>query len=145
MAMVASERLQYSVGVGYYAGGFDPSNSSIPNPGSSFSEVVSIMENLGFASISISPTADDIEAVLTDYGPFILSHNCVGFPYGPGWTPPTRGRHAVVITAIDTGAGMCWMNNPWGNKDREITVSAVRQALTSIQTGGKRPVAYYNG
>jgi hypothetical protein len=32
MAMIASERRGYSVGVGEFTGGFDPSSASIPNP-----------------------------------------------------------------------------------------------------------------
>jgi hypothetical protein len=33
--------------------------------------------------------------------------------------------HAVVITGIDTETPTCWMNNPWGSKDREVSVGAV--------------------
>jgi hypothetical protein len=48
----------------------------------------------------------------------------------------------VVITGIDTETPTCWMNNPWGNKDREVSVSAVLQAIFQYQSIGPN-IAYY--
>jgi hypothetical protein len=144
MAMVASERRGYSVGVGYYASGFDPSSSSIPNPALSQNEVESRLNRLGFSNVAPNSNNDELENVLRNCGPFILSHNCNGFPYGAGWTPLTAGRHAVVITGYDSSVsgGTFWMNNPWGNKDRAVPASAVTTAITQMEQSSLSPVAY---
>jgi hypothetical protein len=146
MAMVASERRGVSVGVGTYSSGFDPSSSSIPNPTINWDDQYRRLTNCGFTSVAVNPNIGEIEGVLRNCGPFILTHLCAGFPYGPGWTLPTSGTHAVVITGIDTAVngGQCWMNNPWGNKDRPILASAVVTALNAIQASNIRAVAYYN-
>jgi len=145
MAMVASERRGVSVGVGSYTGGFDPGSSSIPNPGADNDDIVRRMERCGFTCLGINATNDEIERVLQTCGPFILSHYCNGFPYGTGWGAMTSGMHAVVITGFDSAVsgGMCWMNNPWGNKDRPILASAVINALNTVQGTGFRAVGYY--
>lgn len=146
MAMVASERRGYSVGVGEFADGFDPSNSSIPNPASNWDDFIRRLDRCGFSSAAINPTAAEIESVLQNCGPVILTHFCAGFPYGAGWAAMTSGVHAVVITGVDSSVngGTCWMNNPWGNKDRAILTSAIVTALTQMQSSGiQMPVAYY--
>jgi len=148
-AMVASERLGYSIGVGNYAHGFDPSNSNIPDPASDYDEKVRRMNFWGFDSIlGMDPTNDAIEGLLRAYGPFILWHYCSGFPYGYSRpiTDPTA-EHAVVITGFDSavGEGTCWMNNPWrhGQKDHPLPASAVRNAIARYQIGGYSSVFYY--
>jgi hypothetical protein len=143
--MVSSERLGYSLGVGHFTNGFDPSNSSIPNPAQSMDDFYNRLERCGFTSISINAAAGDVEDVLREYGPFILTHWCQGFPYGTGWIPPNdpQAVHAIVITGVDSAvnSGTCWINNPWGNKDRAVPTSAVTTAISKI--GNTRMIAYY--
>jgi hypothetical protein len=143
MAMVASERQQCSVGIGSFTGGFDPDNSCMMNPAVSMNDAITRMYWCGFDSIQITATGAGIESALNSYGPLILSHNCLGFPYGSGWVLPTSGRHAIVITAIDTDMGWCWMNNPWGNKDRAVSISAMSNAIKQMQDATFAPIAYY--
>lgn len=148
MAMVASERLGYSVGVGRYADGFDPSNSSIPNLSRRPGDAIRIMEGYGFTSVGINPNAVEIESLLRTCGPFILTHNCVGFPYGAGRGAVTdpNAAHAVVITGIDSSVngGTCWFNNPWGDANVPILTSQVIAAVVNRQEpAAYRPIAYY--
>jgi hypothetical protein len=135
LAMVASYKRGASVGVGYYSSGFDPSNSSIPNPTTGFEDHYARLTRFGFVSVAVNPNPAEIESLLRNCGPFVLSHQCNGFPYGPGRPALTAGGHAVVITGIDTSinGGQCWMNNPWGDKDKPILASAVITAINVMQ------------
>ena len=147
MAMVASEREQMSIGVGTFTGGFDPNNSSIPNPAHSYSDFVARMDRCGFTSINMGRNPADLAVALRDYGPLILSHYCAGFPYGPKRTPITdpKEMHAVVITGInltDGYNGNCFMNNPWGD-ELPIKCSAVLRAISKVQAKGLKAIAYY--
>lgn len=146
MAMVASYHSRSSVGVGRFANGFDPSNSSIPNPANGWEDFERRMFGFGFVSTAIQPTPDALVAGLERCGPIILSHFCIGFPYGPNWGAITdqNAKHAVVITGIDTSinGGLCWMNNPWGDKDVPISVQNVLTAVMKIQAINHRPIAY---
>ena len=145
MAMVASERQGFSVGVGKYAAGFDPNSSCISNPSANIDDFYVRMDRCGFNSVAVDPTPAVVENVLKTCGPFILTHDCAGFPYGSGWAAMTSGRHAVVITAYDsdTNGGTCFMNNPWGDKDRAIQMSAIIAALTKAQAANVKPVGYF--
>lgn len=148
MAMIASERRGYSVGVSAFADGQDPSNSSIPNPCDSRDRErwVRRFSTSGFTLAAVNPDATEIETLLRTCGPFMLNHFCAGFPYGAGWGAPAAGAgHAVVITGIDSGVsgGMCWMNNPWGNKDRPILTSAVIAAIVAWLPTGAPQCAYW--
>jgi Papain-like cysteine protease AvrRpt2 len=140
MAMVASERQQTSVGVGNFAGGFDPSNASMTTDitGVDWNLTNRLLANAGFAQASINPKADELESALRLQGPIIFNHFCAGFPYGPGWAPITapNAAHAIVITGYDSSVngGQCWMNNPWGNKDRMLPLSAVITAINKWLT-----------
>ncbi|HMK84697.1 MAG TPA: papain-like cysteine protease family protein [Steroidobacteraceae bacterium] len=151
MAMVASERKQASVGVGAFANGFDPSFASIPNPaGIDYEKFKRLLKASGFTSTSspdparldwdkatrlvtgdMDVIAEDIETLLRTKGPFILTHLCAGFPYGPKWGALTEGVHAVVITGCDSAinGGTCWMNNPWGDKDQPILTFYLIKAI----------------
>lgn len=135
MAMVASTFKGYSIGVDAYTNGFSPNNSSIPNPaGGSWDDFYRRLARCGFRAFTIDPKVAELERVLDRAGPLILTHYCKNFPYGPGWRAPAdpRATHAVVITAIDTDSHACWMNNPWGDKDRLIQLSAI---IYSIKRG----------
>jgi ABC-type bacteriocin/lantibiotic exporter with double-glycine peptidase domain len=142
MAMIAAEREGHSPVIEKYNNGFNPNNSSDANPASDMDDFTRRLARCGFSSGSLDTSADAIATFLTDNGPIILTHNCAGFPYGSGWAPKKSGVHAVVITGIDTETPTCWMNNPWGNKDREVSVSAVLQAIFQYQSIGAN-IAYY--
>jgi len=151
MAMVASERLSKSIAISRYTNGFDPINSSIPNPASSMIDFVSRMSYHGFASVAINATVSELQSVLQNCGPIILTHFCAGFPYGGTWLPiidrPNQppSVHSVVITGMDTAVngGMCWMNNPWGDKDRPIATTSVLNAINRMQASSAMPVGYF--
>jgi hypothetical protein len=70
-------------------------------------------------------------------GPAVLLHLCNGFPYGPRWTPLTADAHAVVLTAVDSGAGTATFNNPWGDKDQAIDLQTL---VTKINA---RPISQW--
>ena len=150
MAMVESYHSRSSIGVGRFANGFDPSNSSIPNLyEGDLNDYCSALARYGFVSVGIQPDEESLVAVLQHCGPVILSHYCQNFPYGPGRDAITdpNAAHAVVITGIDTSisGGLCWMNNPWGDKDQPITVRDVLDAVMKMQSpmkGNHRCIAY---
>jgi hypothetical protein len=151
MAMVESERMGYSIGVGKYTNGFDPSISCMPELSSDSNDWEGQYRKLasfGFGTTALSPDANQVESFLRDHGPFILLHMTNGFPYNYYGAPPiTSGMatHAVVITGIDSrlGTGLGWFNNPWGEKDRPITTLSIITAMSKMQSFGIRPVAYY--
>ena len=144
MAMIAAEREGHAPVIEKFNNGFDPTNSSSRNPATNWADFTRRLARCGFSSGSVDTNADAIASFLIDNGPFLLTHKSAGFPYGSGWAPQINGVHAVVITGIDTGTPTCWMNNPWGNKDREVPVNAVLQAIFQYQsTGGN--IAYYQG
>lgn len=148
MAMVASERKSVSIGVGAFANGFDPSYSSIPNPaGVDWEKFKRLLAAAGFSTGAMNPSATEIEALLRSNGPFILTHLCAGFPYGPKWaSPPPTAVHAVVITGYDSAinGGQCWMNNPWGDKDQPITAAAVITAINAWLPTLQPQIAYWD-
>ena len=149
MAMIASHFEQQSIGVGYYTGGFDPWNSCIADPAGAASNwglIGRLLNRDGFTNVKIEATRAAIEQTLNDHGPFMFTHYCGGFPYGAGWTPPAAtATHAVVITGYDSAvnSGQCWMNNPWGNKDRGILASAIIAAIIAWRPTGQFQVSYW--
>ena len=141
MAMVASERRKVSVGVSTYMKGFDPSNSSIDNPNSLFptyQDYVIRLNRCGFTSVDIG-SAGELDKVLRERGPLVLSHFCVGFPYGVATAPfPPDAMHAVVITGIDidSGKGIAWFNNPWGFRNQPVSVPTIFAAAARVRGNG---------
>ena len=75
---------------------------------------------------------DKISYILDTSGPFILSHHCGAFSYGPNVSTPTTGKHAVVVTGIDTTRRVIFFNNPWGPNDAQT--SRHRDVQTSISS-----------
>jgi hypothetical protein len=147
MAMVASERRNASFGVGNYTG-IDPSNASVANISQNWDDHYKRLSSFGFVSVPLITNATEIEQFLVQRGPFILTHLCQGFPYGWGVPTKTWGAgdcHAVVVTGLDSGinGGQCWMNNPWGYKDKPIYTTDIITALTKIQASGIRAAAWF--
>ena len=126
LAMVESYWTNSSVGVGKYTGGFDPSDSSIPNPVDG--PVAFKMQSYGFYPVYPDQpvTLGNIISMLNQFGPLIFFHQVTnGLPWMN--SAGTSGGHAVVITGADDSinGGMLWVNNPWGSKDAPITASAM--------------------
>jgi hypothetical protein len=145
-AMVKGFGTKTSVGVGDFTGGFDPSNSSIANLASNWQGCVDNLTSWGFTVNSVSDlasgsmTAQSLLNALQSNGPAVLMHLCSGFPYGSQWSSqvfkPTDA-HAVVITAVDIGAGTAAFNNPWGDKDQACSLDTLVQKINADQSTGK--------
>jgi hypothetical protein len=130
-AMVKGWATNTSVGVGDLIG-FDPSNSSIPNPTNDWAPCVNMMSGWGFnmqsvASLSASGTmtAADVLLAMQQLGPGVLLHRCAGFPYGSQWPAMTSGAHAVVLTSVDSDNSVLTFNNPWGDRNQPAGTGAV--------------------
>ena len=146
--MVTSERLGRSVGISRFANGFDPSSSSVEDGAEDRAAQIQLMDSWGFSCVNINPTKDEIEQVLRNCGPFILSHNPNDIPtYGV--FPPEEAdtvHHAVVVTGFDstlTVGGICWINNPWGQKDLPVPSGVIISAVINRQAEGSGRSVYY--
>lgn len=150
LAMIASFKRSASVGIGSLTGGYDPSNSSIPDPVRGWNDFYNRLASFGFVSEnpSVSPSADYIEDLLRRHGPFMLTHLARGFAYGPQWAGQQfqpNSSHAVVITGIDTVQGTVTFNNPWGDVNQSAPVNGILQSMVALfaqPSGGIRSVAY---
>jgi hypothetical protein len=127
-AMVKGWATNKCIGVG----GWDPSNSSIPNPSSGWASCVSLMSGWGFTmyavkdlSTSGTMTAEDVLAAMQVLGPAVLIHRCAGFPYGPQWSAQSSGGHAVVLTSVDSDNSVVTFNNPWGDTNQPAATDPV--------------------
>lgn len=91
---------------------------------------------------SQTPSEEMVHWLLANHGPFILNHFCGSFWYGPNWTMPLTGAHAVVITGIDTGTHTVYFNNPWGDRNVPTTSSSIVGAITRFEASGQPSFAY---
>lgn len=143
VAMISSYKGRSSVGIGAFTGGSEPSNSSIPNPVTSWPDQYRRLAEFGFVSVNpfsdISPDAAYITNVLRKHGPWMLTH--LASDLLPGNFSPTS-THAVVITGIDPGANQVWYNNPWGRVDDVTTVDKILFAMENLFSRGINAVAY---
>lgn len=139
-AMVLSFKQRRSVTVGEINDGFDPSNSSMRNPATTWPVFYTILDDLGFVSERhpISPGADMILSQLRFHGPFILTH------YTQTLAPaiPGVGTHAVVITGIDMNSGDVFFNNPWGTRNQSTTIATILGSMERLWNQNVRSVAY---
>lgn len=148
VSMVLSWDQSASVTIGSLNGGFDPSNSCISNPVTSWADQYHRLESFGLTSESIEacPAPAFVEGLLQEHGPFILTHLVSNFPYGSGRgngsTADPGATHAVVITGVDTDAGHAWMNNPWGDKDQYLPLDSVLQSMTTLFVRNIRSIAH---
>ncbi len=145
-AMVKGYGTKTSVGVGDFTGGFDPSNSSIPNLANSWSGCTDAMTKWGFDVQAVGDqssgqvTADSLLSLLQNGGPMVLLHLCSGFPYGSQWGTQTfkaTDAHAVVITGVDTDTSTATFNNPWGDRDQSCSLTTLLQHINSDKSMGK--------
>ncbi len=142
VAMILSYKGRASVGIGTFTGGFEPGNSSIPDPVTSWADIYRRLSSFGFVSENPfpnrSPDAAYIEDVLRKHGPWMLTHYTSDLHRGiaPGTT------HAVVITGIDTRTNQVWYNNPWGRVDEVTTVNTILLAMENLLSQGIHAVTY---
>ena len=139
-AMVMSFKQHRSVTVGEINNGFDPSNSSMTNPATSWAVFYNILQSLGFTSTGprISPGVDYLLDTIQWHGPFILTH------YTRTLAPAVAGvgTHAVVITGLDMNADKCFYNNPWGTRNDSVSISTILESMERLWPQGIRSVAY---
>ncbi len=148
VAMIKSWKLHTSIGIGDLTGGYDPSNSCIPNPaGASWDTFYRKLTEWGFVSENpeMCPTGTYVENLLERHGPFMLTHLCKGFAYGPqhsGMNFKPNDSHAVVITGCDAASGVGSFNNPWGDVNQPIPLRIILLSMEQLWTQGIRSVAY---
>lgn len=144
-AMVKGHGTRSSVGIADLTEGFDPYNSCIANLAGSWVECTDEMANWGFQVRSVGDlawgglSADMLLDALQGGGPAVLLHRCEGFPYG--WQHDTSGippgsAHAVVVTGVDTDAGVATFNNPWGDKDQACDLATLLGRINADQDVG---------
>ena len=148
VAMIASYKSFSSVGIGSFTGGFDPSNSCIPNPVTGWLDFYLRLASFGFTSVnpSVCPAPAYVEGLLVDHGPFMLTHLVSTLPYGPAGSQQAASQaavlSAVVITGVNTDGGTATMNNPWGDKDQSVPLSAVLMSMETLFIQNIKSVAY---
>ena len=139
-AMILSYKRQRSVTVGEINNGFDPSNSSIANPATSWPVFYTLLDDLGFKSTGpyISPSEDFLLNLLRFEGPFILTH------YTKTLAPAVTGvgTHAVVVTGIDMTKDVCFFNNPWGIRNAETPITTILGSMELLWSQNIRSVAH---
>ena len=93
----------------------------------------------GFEKIHTNPNQDITEtqlaSLLKEKGPLHFSFNYYDLhPQSVHDTNdfPLSARHAVVITGIDTVKDICYVNDPWGKKDEQISTGLVLNAIMKI-------------
>jgi hypothetical protein len=147
VAMITSFKRRTSLGIGEFTGGFDPSNSSIPDPVNGWEDFYRRLEGFGFRSVNprMSPSAAYVEDLLRRHGPWMLTHYSEGFPYGAQWSATTfdpTDTHAIVITGIDTRTGQVKMNNPWGDVNQTVPINAILSSISMLIQQEVRSIAY---
>jgi len=80
--------------------------------------------------------------LLRTHGPFILGHECGAFSYGLNRPAPRTGRHAVVITGVDTDRGIYYFNNPWGQKDVQTSIASINASIERTEGGGNAAITH---
>ena len=148
VAMVTSWKRKRSVGIGEFTGGFDPSNSCIPDPNGGWDDLYSNLNSFGFVATgkwsSISSAA--IEQTLRRHGPFIIFVFVADFPfYGPfciNMTGNPTDTHAVVVKGVDTTKRKVSIVNPWGTPVPAVDSDVVLSAMQAIADTGCHPMAY---
>lgn len=122
-----------------HTGGFDPGNSSIPNPATSLPDLYQQLWDLGFLCVCPArrPTENYLKKMLKEKGPLILTHRL----YGEGLPPDAT--HSVVLTGIDTVRNKMYLSDPmrpsaeWDAPTRDIIA-----AIESLRPFGHKMLAY---
>jgi hypothetical protein len=158
VAMLTSWKTKAHHGIGEFTGGFEPSNSCIPDPNEGWEDLYDNLHKFGFevdgpgtspsmcigANWSMAPSY--IENMLRRHGPFMIFVNVVDFPFrGPvcvdeGADPDDT--HAIVVSGVDTDQGEVWIVNPWGTYTPPADIDVVLKAMQDIADQDLCPVAY---
>ena len=141
-AMILSYKSRTSVTVRSLIG-YDPGNSCIMNPATSWAVMYQMLEEWGITSTGpqMCPAVRYIQDMLEHHGPFILTHYTREL--APDSTSP--GTHAVVISGINTEAGTCTYSNPWGTSNNSVNVTTVQLSMERLWLQSIRSVAYVTG
>jgi hypothetical protein len=144
VAMITSFKKQTSVGIGAFTGGFDPSNSCIPDPNDSWADFEARMNRFGFtmAGANQSLTAGFIEQMLRRHGPIMIVVNAGDFPFSGPVCENMGGTHALVLSGIDTGRGKVRVVNPWGTNVPPVDLDMAVRLLQDIADTESNPVAF---
>jgi hypothetical protein len=120
--------------------GYDPGSSSITNPATTWPVMYGMLNDWGITSTGpqMSPAVSYIERLLSENGPFILTHYVKTL--APTHTSP--GTHAVVVTGINTNTGKCTYANPWGTANNQVAISTVQGSMQRLWGMQLRSVAY---
>jgi hypothetical protein len=145
VAMITSFKTNTTHPISEFTGGYDPSNSCIPDPNAgSWGALYANLTKFGFtatgANMSIAPNY--VEAMLRRYGPFMIFVNAADFPfYGP-MCINVGGTHAVVVAGIDTSASTVKIVNPWGTVTPPADTDIIVELIQDISNLGLNPAAY---
>jgi hypothetical protein len=94
-----------------------------------------------------APNAELIYRILHEHGPFMLNHFVGSFSYGLAacqYESPNNA-HVVVITGIDTVAGIVRFNNSWaphGQLNMPTSISSIVNAIRRYEAAGEPAIAY---
>jgi len=132
LSMLLSYRNRTTVPTSSLTGGFDPANSSVPNPSTLTRPWTTVVRELGFDFAPYyNQRADEgyLAGMLRSKGPLMLYHYArTLFPV----VQSPNATHAVVITGIDTFRDECYINNPWGTKDEAVPTDTILNALEQL-------------
>jgi papain like cysteine protease AvrRpt2 len=144
VAMITSFKTKTLHSISEFTGGFDPSNSCIPDPNKGWNDLYANLSKFGFtadgSNVSIGP--DYIENMLRRRGPFMIFVNAADFPfYGP-FCVNVGGTHAVVVSGVDTTPGKVMIVNPWGTKTPPADADIIVKLMQDITDQNLSPAAY---
>jgi len=145
VAMLTSFRTKATHPISEFTGGFDPSNSCIPDPNKGWTDLYTNLDKFGFDvdGADMSLGANYIEDTLRRHGPFMIFVDVVDFPfYGPVCVSVGSGTHALVVSGVDTGAGKVMIVNPWGTRTPPADLDVIVKAMQNISDQDLNPVAY---
>jgi Papain-like cysteine protease AvrRpt2 len=142
VAMITSWKTQTTHSISEFTGGFDPSNSCIPNPAGGWQDMYNRLNQFGFMPDGANMCLDNsyIEGTLRSHGPFMIFVFAADFPfYGPMCLKmngnPTD-THAVVISGVDTDAGTVQIMNPWGTATPPADIDVIIGLMQAVSNQG---------
>jgi hypothetical protein len=143
--MLTSFKTKATHPISEFTGGFDPSNSCIPDPNKGWKDLYANLDKFGFAVDGADMSIDTsyIENMLRRHGPFMIFVDVVDFPfYGPVCVDVGSGTHAIVVSGVDTDSGKVMIVNPWGTRTPPADLDVVVKAMQNISDQHLNPVGY---
>jgi hypothetical protein len=144
VAMITSFKTRATHPISEFTGGYDPSNSCIPDPNVGWEDLYANLDKFGFtaagANQSLSPSV--IEDTLRRRGPFMIFVESGDFPfYGP-MCSNEGGTHAMVVNGIGTPVGKVSIVNPWGTPTAPVDADIIVRLMQDISSQGLNSFAY---